>query len=315
MKTSTKIISFCLAASVLCSTSLTAHAAARKEGQETGRVGQFSLEQEMQSQKKLNAVMRICEIQEKYLRQGCSISQQERQELEQLLSEYYPNAAISAYLPDPGMQTASLRESADPNGAVIPSVVTAFPRVYLNLPGKLQETGYYCGPASGYAVLNGLGITVTQSEVAKKMGTTKNGTGLDAVAPALNSYSGRNGKKFKYDTLLGYGLTGEKMTAAQWEKKFVNAAVTTLGGSYGVIYDVHQDPVHKSTYYLQGYGTNGHARSEIYHYVAGEGWDKKNYPTLNCLYYDSNRLDLGTHHMHVTFSTMAVLCNDRGVIY
>lgn len=313
MKTSTKIISFCLAASVLCSTSLTAHAAARKEGQETGRVGQFSLEQKLQSQKKLDAVMRICEIQEKYLRQGCSISQQERQELEQLLSEYYPDAAISAYLPDPGMQTASLRESADPNGAVIPSVVDAFPRVYLNLPGKLQQTGFYCGPASGYAVLNGLGIAVTQSELAGKMGTTKDGTGLEAVAPALNSYSGRNGKKFKYET-----LTREKnSTAAQWEKKFVNAAVTTLGGRYGVIYDVHQDPKRKgANYYLQGYDNNGRARSEIFHYVAGEGWDKKNYSTLHCLYYDSNNIDFGNdHHMHVTFSTMAVLCNDRGVIY
>ena len=313
MKASTKIISFCLAASVLCSTSLTAHAAARKEGQETGRVGQFSLEQEMQSQKKLNAVMRICEIQEKYLRQGCSISQQERQELEQLLSEYYPNAAISAYLPDPGMQTASLRESADPNGAVIPSVVNAFPRVYLNLPGKLQEKGHYCGPASGYAVLKGLGIAVTQSELAKKMGTTTDGTGLEAVEPALNSYSGRNGKKFKYATLKGYQLTGKKMTAAQWEKEFVNAAVTTTAGGYGVIYDVHQ--VAGSKNFLQGYDNKGRARSEIFHYVAGEGWDKKTYPTLHCLYYDSNRLDLGTHHMHVTFSTMAVLCNDRGVIY
>ena len=318
MKARAKILSLFLAASLLCSTGATAHAAASaplKEGRETGKIGKISLKDYLQSQRKLEAVTRIAEIQEKYLRQGCSISQQERQELEQILAEYYPEASISAYLPAPETRRASLQEGARPNAAVIPSVVDAFPRVYLNLPGQLQETKYYCGPASAYAVLNGLGIAVTQSDLAKTMKTTTDGTGFYNVAPALNSYSGRNGKTFKYETMAGYKLTGKSMTAAQWEKNFVNAAVATLSANRGVIYNCHQ--VKGSQTYLQGYaGLDGKARSTIWHFVAGEGWDKRNSQTLYCLYYDSNNINLENyHHMRIPFSKMAILCNDRGLIY
>lgn len=270
------------------------------ESQEKGNIGTFSDEDITFSNEKANAVDRIMEIRTNYLNNQGEISDQERTELESLLSVYYPDASIDDYLPNLSASTRS-----NPGD---------YQTLNLYLPGKVQETGYYCAPASGYAVLNGRGIYVSQSELAGKMGTTTSGTDLGNVAPALNKYNGRNGNKFHYATMQGYQLSGESMTAQQWAMKFTNAAISTLIGNYGVIYDVHQ--VAGSKNYLSGYGTSTEgAYYSMYHYVAGEGFDSSDPSRRKCYYYDSNNKDLGNHHMVVTFQVMAVLCNDRGLIY
>jgi hypothetical protein len=297
-----RIISCLLAVSMFASSCFIANATDESNGQESGLIGTQSMEEVTLSENKAEAVARITEIREAYCLNNGNISDDEYEEICDLLDEYYPDASVSDYLPETSTMTRS-----NPGDYTSDN---------LWLPGAVQATNYYCGPASGYAVLQGRGISVTQSELASKMGTTTDGTGLYNVAPALNQYNGTNGNSFHYATMAGYQLTGESMTATEWAIKFTNAAITTIMGGYGVIYDVHQ--VAGSSNYLQGYGTaaNG-ANSSLYHYVAGEGYDSSDPSTRICYYYDSNnqKSNLGNRHMNIKFRTMAVLCNDRGLIY
>lgn len=219
-----------------------------------------------------------------------------------LIAKFYPDADIKDYLPPLG--TDSRDNPGDRQ------------KLNLNLPGEKQETSYYCGPASGYAVLTGRGIDTTQSKLAQQMHTTTDGTGFYDVNDALNQYNGEGGNRFHYSELVGYKLSGENMTATEWAVEFTNSAIATLLGKYGVIYNVHQ--VAGSSNFLEGYGnSNGVASSTLWHFVAGEGFDSSNPSRRICYYYDSNdkKTNLGSRHMKIPFSTMAVLCNDRGLIY
>lgn len=265
---------------------------------EAGLIGTPSAEELAFSAQKGNAVMRIMEIREKYIENGGQISDEERNEIERLIAIYYPKASIFDYLPMMGTR----------------SNIGDHQVKYLDLPGKEQEYDSWCGPASGYAVLKGQGINVTQSDLATAMHTDNDGVGgtmLWRVPNALNQYSDHT-----YAVQLGYKIEpNNTMTAQEWAVYFTNLAIATLLADYGVIYDVNQ--VEGSLNYLQTYGTpTGGAYSDMKHYVAGEGFDSSTPSRRICYYYDSNTLDrLGTHHMQVTFQVMAVLCNDMGVVY
>ena len=305
-----KIISVFLAVNLMFSLALYAKASDRlEEGQEKGLIGKQTAEDRIFSQEKLAAVTRITEIRALYMCMDGQIPADYIDELENLLSAYYPDAELSNYLPGFAAQ------KQDTNGPKSNPGDGSY--IHLHLPGQIQSYNYYCGPASGRAVLCGRGITVSQTVLAGLMNTTSNGTGLYYVAPALNNYNGIHANYFHYATLEGYQLTGENMTPQQWALLFTNTAITTLLGGYGVIYDCHQ--VQGSSNYLQGYGnSNNQANSSLYHYVAGEGFDSTTPSSRKCLYYDPNNnpaLSLGDHHMMVTFQVMAVLCNDRGLIY
>jgi len=65
---------------------------------------------------------------------------------------------------------------------------------------------------------------------------------------------------------------------------------------------------------LAGYET---ISKDIYHYVAGEGFDSTDPSNRVCYYYDSNnqKTNLGDRHMNVTFQTMARLTDDMGICY
>lgn len=271
-------------------------------GRETGRIGTQTAAERVYAEQKADAVERMMEIREAYFENNGTISAADRSELEGLLGRYYPDSSIEKFL---SCVNASTR--ANPGD---------YNSLNLHLPGEIQETYYYCGPASGYAVLAGRGISVTQSELARKMGTTKGGTGFYDVSGALNQYSGVGGNRFYYSTMPGYVLTGESMTATEWAIKFTNAAITTLLGEYGVIYNIHQYEGYSS--YLTGYDENGDGLGddEMWHFVAGEGFNSSDPSNRVCYYYDSNIKDnLGDHHMSISFRVMAILCNDRGLIY
>ena len=55
-----------------------------------------------------------------------------------------------------------------------------------------QSTPYYCGPATCKIVLKHFGVSKSQDEIAKSLGTTKDGTIFDNIAPTLNSYQKKN---------------------------------------------------------------------------------------------------------------------------
>lgn len=294
-----KIISILLVIVMVLSLGTVAFAT---EGQETGRLGTQTAADRVQAYEKEVAVSRIMEIREKYFESNGVLSDEELSEIHALIAEVYPDADIEDYLPP--LDAASRANPGD------------YQTLDLHLPGKVQETDYYCGPASGYAVLAGRGIYTTQSALAQKMHTTTNGTGFYDVNDALNQYNGQNGNRFRYNELVGYQLSGESMTATEWAIKFTNAAIATLLGNYGVIYNVHQ--VAGSSHFLEGYGnSNNVAASTLWHFVAGEGFDSSTPSRRICYYYDSNnqKNNLGDRHMRISFGSMAVLCNDRGLIY
>ena len=272
---------------------------------EKGLIGVQSEYEHLHSKMKFAACQRIAEIYDKYVSSAGKISEDEIEELRSILKEFYPNAEISNYLPN----FTELRE----NYRLNPGDNTS---LFLNLPGQVQEEDFYCGPASGYAVLAYRGISVTQDQLAYNMQTTEDyGTDLYSVASALNLYNGEQDNYFFYDTLEGYVLSGETMTATEWAISFTNTAIQTLLGYYGVVYDAHQ--LYGSSYFLEGYDDiNGVAESSIYHYIAGEGFNSTDPSSRICYYYDSNNLkNFSDRHMDVTFQVMAVLCNDRGLTY
>ena len=276
--------------------------ASATEGQESGGVGTITAEARAAGAAKAAAACRIMQLREKYFENNGVLSDNELDEINTLLAEFYPDAEIEYYLP-----ALDAQSRANPGDHQI---------LNLNLPGRVQETDYYCAPASAYAVLAGRGIYTTQSYLAELMGTTTSGTLLGNVAGALNEFNGDNGNNFVYSLLEGYQLSGESMTAMEWAILFTNTAISTLIGRYGVIYDVHQ--VQGSSNYLTGYGNaNGVAASNMYHYVAGEGFNSSDPSNRVCYYYDSNnqKSGLGDRHMEIPFRVMAVLCNDRGLIF
>ena len=315
-----RLICFVLTVVFVLSFATMAYASGGEEepsGQEAGLIGEQTEEEAAFSREKAAAVTRIMEIRTEFFQNNGVIDEHEYREISELIHKYYPDAEVEQYLPPIAGSGAQASGGYDLNSVVDPDP-SLWQSINLNLPGQLQKYSYYCAPASARAVLKGLGITTSQNTLAEKMGTTQsNGTSLYSVAPALNEYSGQNNKYFHYSTLEGYMLTGASMSAPEWRNQLMNAAASTLIGGYGVIYDCHQ--VAGSSYYLAGYAnTNGVAASTIYHYVAGEGFNYTNSANKRCLYYDPNNnstLNLGNHHMNINFSTMAVLCNDRGLIY
>ena len=62
-------------------------------------------------------------------------------------------------------------------------------RGVLDHTNKIQETGWWCGPTSAQMALLLRGISVPQSTLASKLGTTVNGTNyVGLFPPVLNSY-------------------------------------------------------------------------------------------------------------------------------
>lgn len=265
-------------------------------------IGNISSEERKAAKDKSDMAQKVMKIRDKSLANPKSVTKSEHDIVQKFIDKYFRGTPVSNFIStggSTGVSTGGVTIAANPGDYQV---------MNLWLPGQVQERDYWCAPASGYAVLKGRGISVTQSELASKMGTTTSGTLLGNVAPALNQYNGRNGNYFRYVLLEGPGYT-----APGWPVEFTNSAISTILGGYGVIYDVHQ--VKGSQYYLQGYETM--QSDHIYHYVAGEGFDSSDPSRRICFYYDSNNLkgNLGDRHMEVTFLCMSVLCNDRGLIF
>jgi len=250
------------------------------------------------SQQKAIACNKIMAIREKYLKNVKSVNDKEIEELENLLGRFYPDATLSDYLPGYGNEVVLRTNPGD------------YMYKNLNLPGEEQDEEYNCGPAAAKAVLAGRGIYVSFDDLEEAMDTTTNGTYLSNIAPALNLYNGVNGNWFNYATMYGN-------TSSSWPLEFTNATITTLLGNYGVVINGHQldDSSVYFTYYDRG---TGYAQSEIGHYVAGEGFDSTDPSARKLLYFDSipsSQMYLPSRHVEISFQRMAILANDRGLVY
>lgn len=71
-------------------------------------------------------------------------------------------------------------------------------QVILDIPFQTQQTDYYCGPAAAAMVVNSLGYSKTQDQMARLLGTTESGTAAgNGVANALNNVV--RGSKYKFN--------------------------------------------------------------------------------------------------------------------
>lgn len=170
------------------------------------------------------------------------------------------------------------------------------------LPLEAQQTSYYCGPASVAMVLKAQGYSsVTQSGLASIMGTNTSGTILGNIPTGLNRYSNHN---YTY-------LYGPNYSTSSWPVTMTDAAIASLFSGWGVVYNTIQYKNQSAR--LIGYSN---ITKDIYHYVAGEGFDATDPSNRVCNYVDPNNITYNGYGRHdIAFRTMGTLCKDRGLVY
>lgn len=183
--------------------------------------------------------------------------------------------------------------------AVMEQLLRVTPTGYIDLGLALykQETDYYCGPASAYMVLIPHTRNLTQSQLAKELGTTTSGTGLGSNwIPVMKKYSYRD-----YSVISGSSKTPAAMT---------DTAIATMAQGYGVVYNTVQYA--NGSARLVGYDN---LNFDVYHYVAGGGYDNSNPSSRDCIYLDPTNVRSSAYGYHtIKFGTMCTLIHDRGMI-
>lgn len=128
-----------------------------------------------------------------------------------------------------------------------------------------QETGWYCGPAATQVILNSRNIIVSEDELAKKIGTTFNGTDfvgliervLDVRVPEANYTS--------------VDMRADPPTQADKDALWRNI-VRSIDGGWGVVMNWVAPP---SNYPrgVKGSVSPRYQGDVVYHYVACMGYD------------------------------------------
>lgn len=158
--------------------------------------------------------------------------------------------------------TADKIPNLEPNTADAKSItaMTASDSQSLNFTCYRQLTDWYCGPASAYIVLKGMGKTsyngrtLSQSELATDLGAQTQGAGWTGTwASTMSNWSGKT------------YLTANAPSAST----ILNHAYIDTICSMGSIYDTYMS----GTNQLPGYTANSGPR---FHYVAGDGYDNYN---------------------------------------
>lgn len=141
------------------------------------------------------------------------------------------------------------------------------------------------------------GANVSQSKMASLMDTDVNGTYLSNIPKGLNHYMPNNYKYYQTD---GSNSTAEAI-------KMTNSAIGTLSSGYGVVYDTVQRA--RGSARLVGYSN---LTRDVYHYIAGEGYDVTDASNRKCYYVDphNTRTDAYGHHT-IAFRTLCTLMSDE----
>lgn len=173
----------------------------------------------------------------------------------------------------------------------------ADPNLGLNLVA--QETGYWCGPASAYMGLAYKGAwtdprnpsrSLSQSNLATDLGTSQDGTIWANVPGVLNAWANTN-----------WYANFSAPTSTQ----VMNDASLDYANSYPWIYDTHMS---SSTGYLTGWSSG-----DIWHYVAGDGYDNNSQQVHYYDPYSSNPNAYG--NWWIPASTMSGVLQDRGMTW
>lgn len=177
----------------------------------------------------------------------------------------------------------------------------------LDLPVVAQETGYYCGPASAYMVLKyeNPNLNVTQQTLAGSayLNTTTSGTDFSTNwTTTMNAFSDH-----EYALLWGFSNDSDERAILM-----TDCAIATLTAGYGVIYDTVQYTT--KTERLVGYPSA--LSSNVYHYVAGRGYDVSDPYRRICYYVDPNGAREDAYgEQEIRFRLLCTLMSTRGLVY
>ncbi|NKV10944.1 hypothetical protein GS909_07160 [Rhodococcus hoagii] len=129
-----------------------------------------------------------------------------------------------------------------------------------------QETGYWCGPASAQVVLNSRGIHVDESDLAREMGTTWNGTDfigqiervLDARVPDA-----------RYTSVQ---MPNDPPTAEQ-RARLWRDIVRSIDAGWGVIVNIVAPPSNYPRAVAPSTISPAYSGGTVYHYMTVMGYD------------------------------------------
>lgn len=127
-----------------------------------------------------------------------------------------------------------------------------------------QETGWFCGPASTQIVLNSLGITKSEQDLAVEMKTHRGGTDyIGLIVPVLKKYS-----KVEYKARE---MPNDPATDKQKEQLWTDL-VSSINAGYGVIVNIVAPP---SNYPrgVKGSASPYYSGGTVYHYMTAMGFD------------------------------------------
>jgi len=214
-----------------------------------------------------------------------------------------PASALQAIVAQINELTGTTSSPMRATGGVSPF----YAAVYLSVTTPEESTSYYCGPASGVAVLNWVysgspawnGDSVTQSNLAKSnwLKTDANQE-TDFYASTwvhtLNSWTD--------GTDSGWYELGYSPSSVSYE----NDMVLDIDNSYPLVDDVYTT---SSTGYLVGYSSG-----IWYHYVVGSGYGSYGGTTTYDDPYDSGSGSLGRHY-GFSNTTMVSMLGSFGIVW
>jgi len=161
-----------------------------------------------------------------------------------------------------------------------------------------QEKDWYCGPASAYNILKGIGVstnpydgrTLNQYNLAVDLGALSQGAPFTGTwVSTLDEWQGWD----FYETVWGPSAS-----------TLLNHARTDTIYSVGSIYDTYMS------------GSNqliGYSGGSRYHYVAGDGYNES---TSQVHYLDSHNLNSSAFGTHWISATMMANCTaSRGMVW
>ena len=215
---------------------------------------------------------------------GSALSNEEMSELQAILEEYGTNEYTSVLPLSTNSVTRQIKR--------------------LDIPALSQKNGYYCGPASAQMILRGEDVYVTQDDLADDLETNSEGTSFGSNwESALNEYSDN-------DYQILWGSPSDPTDRAIL---MTDSAIGTLARGYGVIYDTIQY-AGTSTNRLVGY--SNYLPNNIYHYVAGTGYNNNQPEDRICYYNDPNAGRPDAYgEQEIGFRLMCTLMKDRGLVF
>lgn len=96
---------------------------------------------------------------------------------------------------------------------------------------QFQPNYYYCGPASTRIALSSSGIALSQDEIARRLGTTENGT--NSAAETTRVLNGALGK----DVYQTHWIPGQRATAAETQQ-LQHDVVTAISGDRALVANI-----------------------------------------------------------------------------